>query len=89
MTDTTTVSIRLPSSLKERLELLAKATKRSKSFCIAEAIKVYLETESWQIQAIQEGIASADRGRLTDHSKVREWVESWDTEHEAGRPECS
>ncbi len=88
MTDTATVSIRIPSSLKHQLELLAKSTKRSKSFCIVEAIRAYLERESWQIQAVQEGIAGADNGRLADHSEVKEWVESWDTEHERERPEC-
>ncbi|MCP4107668.1 MAG: ribbon-helix-helix protein, CopG family [Desulfobacteraceae bacterium] len=89
MTDTTTVSVRLPSSLKQQLELLAESTKRSKSFCIVEAVRAYLETESWQIQAIQEGVASADKGMLADHAKVKEWVESWDTEHEREKPEAA
>ncbi|MCP4352434.1 MAG: hypothetical protein GY795_43800 [Desulfobacterales bacterium] len=50
VTDTATVSV----SLKQQLELLAESTKRSKSFCIVEAVRAYLETESWQFQAIRQ-----------------------------------
>ncbi|MDM8537206.1 CopG family ribbon-helix-helix protein [Desulfobacterales bacterium HSG17] len=88
MKNTATMNISLPLSLNQELESLAKSTKRSKSFCITEAIKSYLETQSWQIQAIKEGIASAENGRLVNHSNVKEWIESWDTEYEKVRPEC-
>lgn len=36
-------SIRLPEALEDRLETLARLTKRSKSFYIKEALEQYLE----------------------------------------------
>ena len=38
-----TQSVRLPDSLAERLEALAKVTRRSKSSFIVEALEIYLE----------------------------------------------
>jgi RHH-type rel operon transcriptional repressor/antitoxin RelB len=37
------VSVRLPKELEDRLTVLAKITKRSKSFYIREAVEKYLE----------------------------------------------
>jgi len=88
MSDTATMNIQLPMKLKEQIELLAKATDRSKSLCIAEAIQAYLDKEVWQIEAIREGIKSADEGRMIDHTRVAEWVESWDTKDETKKPAC-
>ena len=82
------MSIRLPLELKQSLENLAHATKRSKSFCTVEAISEYLARESWQIEAIQEGIKDADNGKLVDHKDVKSWVESWDSETEKEKPVC-
>ena len=52
----TTMTIRLENDLKERLEKLADATQRSKSFIAAEAIRDFVELNEWQIQGIQEAI---------------------------------
>ena len=81
MADMTTMSIHLPVELKDQMEFLAKATRRSKSFYAVEAIRAYLENETWQVEAIRKGIQSADNGRLVDHSDVMDWVDSWDTNH--------
>ena len=45
----TTMTIRLDDEVKERLDHLADATHRSKSFLAAEAIRAYVETNEWQI----------------------------------------
>lgn len=86
MADTGTLTIRLPKEQIERLELLARDTRRSRSYLAGEAIAQYLEYEEWKIQAIKEGIAAADRGDLVPHEKVVAWIESWGTEHELPRP---
>jgi len=62
---TTTISVRLPKELAEKLTSLAQSTKRTKSICAVEAIKNYLRQEAWQIAAIEEGLRSADAGRMT------------------------
>jgi predicted transcriptional regulator len=85
---TTTISVRLPKELAEQLASLAQSTKRTKSFCAVEAIKNYLRQEAWQIEAIEEGLQSADAGRMVNHEDVKSWVTSWDTSREKEPPGC-
>jgi RHH-type rel operon transcriptional repressor/antitoxin RelB len=77
---TETLSIRIDSETKTRLDALAKLSKRSKSFLAAEAIAAYVESEAWQIGEIQAGIADLDSGEMVSHEKVSKWLKSW------GRP---
>jgi RHH-type transcriptional regulator, rel operon repressor / antitoxin RelB len=57
--DTTVVTARIDAALKARLEALARATKRSKSYLAAEAIAAYVEL----IAEIKAGIAELDAGQ--------------------------
>lgn len=63
-------SVRIPVEVKSRIEALAKATGRSKSYLLSEAITQYVENEAWQIAQIDEGLRSADAGRLIPHDEV-------------------
>ncbi|GBF23184.1 transcriptional regulator, CopG family [Candidatus Gastranaerophilus sp. (ex Termes propinquus)] len=53
-------SMRMPKDTKNKLEKLAKAAGRSKAFIAIEAIDKYIEFESWQIQAIQDGLKDVE-----------------------------
>lgn len=67
-------SIRLPKNIKDRLQELADATGRTKSYLAQDAIERYLELESWQVNAIKEGIKSADNGDITPYEDIKkEW----------------
>ena len=87
MSDTDIVTVRLDRSLKEKLNALAKATRRSNSFLAAEAIANYVESQEWQLAAIREGLADAERGALIDHDEIEAWVRSWGTDDELPPPE--
>jgi hypothetical protein len=39
-------------------------------------------------KAIQEGIASADAGKVVSYEDVRRWLLSWGTKDELPPPEC-
>lgn len=68
------ISLRLPAETKLKLEKLAKTTRRTKSFLAIEAIEEYCELQSWQIEAINEGIKQADEGLLVSHEEIeKEW----------------
>ena len=84
---TETLSVRIDSATKNRLDVLAKQTKRSKSFLAAEAITAYVDLEEWQIGEIQAGIADANAGRLVSHEKMKNWLESWGTPEETKAPQ--
>ena len=52
----TTMTVRLEDDVKDRLDVLADATQRSKSFLAAEAIRTYVENNEWQIGEIQAAL---------------------------------
>jgi len=62
---TMVTSLRLPDELRERIDALAKATGRNKSYLLTEAISRYVDEEAWQIAAVEEGIRSAETEPLT------------------------
>ncbi len=72
-----TISARLDSSLAKKLEKLAKATNRSKSFLAAEAIEKYIDEQSWQIEAIKEGIKEAEKGNFATDKEVKQFFKKY------------
>jgi predicted transcriptional regulator len=62
-----TVTVRMTKSLRDRLEVLSAATRRSKSFLSMEAIQNYIETEEQIILGIERGQADVKAGRLVPH----------------------
>jgi predicted transcriptional regulator len=83
---TETLSIRIDSDTKKRLDALAKRSRRSKSFLAAEAIAAYVQTEEWQLGEIQAGIADLDAGDRVSHDKVEKWLGSWGKRGETKAP---
>jgi RHH-type rel operon transcriptional repressor/antitoxin RelB len=66
-----TINVRLPEALYNQIEELAKATARSKSFLTIDALTNYVQTESWQIRDIHEGIKEADAGEFASEKEVK------------------
>jgi len=52
---TETLTIRIDSETKQKLDRLAEQTSRTKSFLAARAIGNYLERESWHMAEIEAG----------------------------------
>ena len=69
--ETVPVSGRIDKSISEKLSLLSKATARSRSFLIGEAIKAYVDEQTWQIEAIKEGLEQAKQGKFASKEKIR------------------
>ena len=70
MSDSILISTRFSVELAERLASLAQTTHRSKSFLAAQAIEEFLNVLEWQVEAIKEGLAAADRGDLKSHAQA-------------------
>ena len=83
---TTTLSVRIDTDTKERLEALAKRARRSKSFLAAEAIAAFVDAESWQLDEIQAGVDEFDAGRGVAHKHVANWLRSWGRGRERKAP---
>ena len=72
-----TVSARLNPDTAKKLELLVKATARSKSYLVAEAIETYVKDQTWQIGAIKEGLEEADKGKFATDKEVKNTFKKW------------
>lgn len=72
-----TMTVRLDDEVKARLEKLAGATQRSKSFLAAEAILEFVEINEWQIQEIRKAIKEADAGEFASDDDVIRLARKW------------
>ena len=54
------MTIRLDDDVYDRLDVLAEATQRSKSFLAAEAVRAFVETNEWQVGEIQAALKEAE-----------------------------
>jgi len=82
------VAVRLPQSMKTRLDDLARETHREQDHLIEQAVGRFLELEEKHLQMIREAIATADEHpeRLVDDEKVAAWVDSLGTSAELPPP---
>lgn len=76
MDASTTMTIRLPDEVKEKLGRLAQGTRRSRSFLAAEAVAAYVDRELTIIDGIQRGLADVAAGRVTDHETAMDQVDA-------------
>ena len=72
-----TVTIRLESELKMRLERLAEAMQRSKSFLAAQAIRDFVHLNEWQVQEIEQAVVEANRGEFASDQDVAAVFGKW------------
>ena len=72
-----TMTIRLEPALKQRLDQLAEATQRSKSFLAAQAIREFVDLNEWQVQEIRSAVAEADRGDFASDDLAKDVLGKW------------
>ena len=73
----TTMTVRLEDEVKNRLDLLAESTQRSKSFLAAEAIREFVESNEWQIAEINAALTEADAGDFASDKEVSALAKKW------------
>jgi RHH-type transcriptional regulator, rel operon repressor / antitoxin RelB len=76
----TTMTIRIEDDLKDRLDLLAEATQRSKSFLAAEAVREYVVLHEWQINETHAALAEANAGDFASDEEVQALATKWSAE---------
>jgi predicted transcriptional regulator len=74
MTDTT-ITVRVSTELRDRLEAIAKETRRSKSFLSNEAIERFVESEEEFIESIRQARQDMAEGRGIPHEQVMREIE--------------
>jgi RHH-type rel operon transcriptional repressor/antitoxin RelB len=73
----TTMTVRPEDDVKDRFDVLAEATQRSKSFLAAQAIRAYVENNEWQIGQIQAALKEADADDFAADKDVAVFAEQW------------
>ncbi len=76
MTDSTTLTVRLKSQVKDRLALLSASTNRTSSFLAAEAIASYVDRELRIIAGIERGLADMRAGNLVPHDEAMDELDA-------------
>ncbi|HSG38540.1 MAG TPA: hypothetical protein VLE27_02785 [Thermoanaerobaculia bacterium] len=74
---TARMTIELPTTVKDRLEELAKTTDRPASGLAAEAISSFVEIQEWQIREIEKGLREADAGDFAGDEEVAAVFSKW------------
>ena len=69
-------TVRAESNIVHQLDHIAGSLDRSRNYLVNQAIQEYLETHSWQIEKITQGIESADRGELVGHDQVMQEMDA-------------
>ena len=73
----TTMTIRLEEEIKSRLDQLSEATRRSRSYLAAEAVRAYVENNEWQIREIRAALREADEGDFAKDGDVSALARKW------------
>ncbi|MDO9607049.1 MAG: CopG family ribbon-helix-helix protein [Brevundimonas sp.] len=83
MAASTTVTVRVSESLKERLGLLAEKTQRTQSFLAERAIAGYVERELEMMIAVEEGLEDFRTGAVVPHEEatrqIRETIAKYES----------
>ncbi|MFC1751177.1 CopG family ribbon-helix-helix protein [Pseudomonadota bacterium] len=77
MSQSTTMTIRLEPELKARLDKLAEATHRSKSFLASEAVREFIDINEWQIKEINAAVKEADEGAFATPEEENAVFKKW------------
>ncbi len=65
-----TISFRAVAETIDKLDSLAAAQDRSRSYLINEAISNYIELHAYQDALVRKGIEEMGRGRIVSHDEV-------------------
>jgi RHH-type transcriptional regulator, rel operon repressor / antitoxin RelB len=71
------MTVRVDRKTKIRLEKLAKAMERTKSYVAAEAIRAYIELNEWQITEIKSALKEADASDFASDKEVQTVMKRW------------
>ena len=71
------MTIRLDDDVYDRLDVLAEATRRSKSSLAAEALRAFIETNEWPIVEIQAALKEAETGAFASDRDVAAMAIKW------------
>lgn len=77
------LTVRVTDDMKYQMDSLAEATGRTRSWIAAEAIRQYVDSESWQIGEIRKALVEADAGEFVSEEEMEQVFNKWSPEGSA------
>ena len=76
--DNVNIRISVPADLKERLDSLARTTKRSRSELTADALRHLMDQDESEIDHIRKALeeARSPNARIVPHEQAMAWIRS-------------
>jgi predicted transcriptional regulator len=82
MSSQRTISFRIDAEKVAKLDSIAKAMDRDRSYLLNEAVESYLNEQQRFIAMVKEGLEDVRAGRTISHEEVERMVSEWES---AGR----
>jgi len=76
------LTVRVADEVKDQMDVLAEVTGRTRSWIASEAIKQYLDIESWQISELKNALAEADAGDFASDEELEQLMRKWSVSEE-------
>lgn len=73
----TSLAFRVSLDKAKRLEELAAATDRPRSWLLEQALDQYLDLQAWQVEQVELAISEMDAGQGIPHEEIKEWLLGW------------
>lgn len=64
------ISFRTPSSKLEKIDKLADAQHRDRSYILNEAVDQYLDLHDYHASLVEQGLRDAEAGKVVTHEQV-------------------
>ena len=80
---TVTLSARVPETMRDQVDQLAKQLGRDRGWIVAQAVKRYIEDEAQFIAAVAAGRAAAAAGRTISMEEMEAQLDAIDAKYEA------
>lgn len=71
------LSVRLRADIRDKVDAIARRSRRTRSFVIAEAVTTYVEAQERYAREIAEAVASAETGIGHTRDQAFAWMDSW------------
>jgi len=70
-------TIRVSTELQDRLDAIADAVDRPRSWVVNRALEAFVESEARQIEEIKRGLTEADAGDFASEAEVEATFGKW------------
>lgn len=80
MSQTMTLSARVPKAFLDEVDILARALKRDRAWIVEQAVRQYVQGEVAFLAAVQQGRADIAAGRVVTHEEMEAELDRIDAE---------